>query len=376
MILFIFILRYLGKISNLRISISIQLNSIGYSIYSKPHQFHKTIRSLNISINVKCKIFPILVMPLYTNVPIDDPELYNQTELTTVSQEKYENYFLPHPSNLFEKIARFILFFVTLGPIRMICTILCFLVFISVMPILNLFKKNFKTPREYKVWAQKILYPIARLGLFFLGVMHIKKTGNIEPNTRTIVVNHLTMFDIVVVISLFDSSYLAMAGLKNLFFMKSANEIFNMVYVDRTKEKQGTTELICRLQNDYSRVPIVIFPEGKVTNGDCLLGFRTGAFVNDTPIQGMTFRYKLWFCSKGQSTIAWVDPSDIFYLWQLYTIPFMTLEVNCLPQVSFQGSNKTPAEKAEIVELMMANSLGCLALKQTNKEYFEKHKND
>lgn len=315
-------------------------------------------------------------MPLYTLVPIDDPNLHDQKELTSVSEEDYENYFLPHPSNTFEKIIRLILFFVTLGPLRMLGTILCFLVFIFTMPILNLFKGFFKTPREYKVWAQKILYPIARLGLLFLGIIHIKKNGEIEHDTRTIVINHLTMFDIVVVISLFDSSYLAMAGLKDLFFMRSANEIFNMVYVDRTKAKQGTTELICKLQNDYSRVPIVIFPEGKVTNGDILLGFRTGAFVNDTPIQGMTFRYKLWFCSKGQSTIAWVDPSDVFYLWQLYTIPFMTLEVNCLPQVSFQGSNKTPEEKAKIVELMMANSLGCLAVKQTNKEYFEKHKND
>lgn len=315
-------------------------------------------------------------MPLYTQVPIDDPNLHKQTELTTATKEEYENYFLPHPSNTFEKILRFILFFVTLGPLRMLLTILCFIVFIGTMAILNLFKNRFKTPREYKIWAQKILYPIARLGMLSIGIVHIKKTGDIEPDTRTIVINHLTMFDIVVVISLFDSSYLAMSSLKDFLFMRIANEIFNMVYVDRTKAKQGTTEIIRKLQNDYSRVPIVIFPEGKVTNGDCLLGFRTGAFVNDTPIQGMTFRYNLWFCSKGQSTIAWVDPNDLFYIWQLYTIPFITLEVNCLPQVSFKGSNKTPEEKAAEVELTMANSLGCLALKQTNKDYFIKHKQD
>lgn len=312
-------------------------------------------------------------MLLYTQVPIDDPNLHDQKELTTVTEEAYENYFLPHPSTTRDKIARFLFFFITLGPLRMILTFLCFIVFILTMPVLNLFKNFFKTPRDYKIWAQKILYPIARLGLFFTGVMRIHKKGDIKSDTRTIVINHLTMFDIVVIISLFDSSYLAMAGLKNLFFMRWANEIFNMVYVDRSKGNQGTTELICNLQNDFSRVPIVIFPEGKVTNGDILLGFRTGAFVNDTPIQGMTFRYNLWFCSKGQSTIAWVDPSDIFYLWQLYTIPFMTLEVNCLPQVRFEGMNKTPQEKAEIVELMMANSLGCLAVKQTNKAYFKKH---
>lgn len=315
-------------------------------------------------------------MPLYTQIPINNPQLHNQKDLTSITRDEYENYFLPHPSTKFERIMRVILFFVTFGPLRMLLTIFCIIIGVSQMPILNFFKKYFKTPKDYKLWAQKMLYPITRLGLFSIGILHIKKTGSIRPNTRTIVINHLTLFDIFVVTSQFDSSFLSMASLRHIFFMKSVDQIFNMIYVDRSKTKQGTTEVLCKYQNDYSRVPVVIFPEGKVTNGDILLGFRTGAFVNDTPLQAMTLRYKLWFCPRGMSTIAWIHNNFLFYIWQVYTIPFMTLEINCLDQVCFEGSGKTPHEKAKEIELMMANSLGCLAVKQTNKEYFKEHISD
>lgn len=312
-------------------------------------------------------------MPLYTCVPINDPKLHNQTDLTQISKEEYDNLLLPHPSSKFEDILRVILFFVTFGPIKFIFTIFFFLLYCAVMYFLNCFKRFFKNERTYKRMAQFILYPFSRITLFCMGVIYIKKTGKVEPDTRTILINHLTLFDITAAITLFDSSYLAMASIKNISIIKQANEIFSMIYVDRSKSGQGTTEVLRKVQNDYSVEPIFIFPEGKVTNGDGLLGFRTGAFINDTPLQGITFRYKLWFCSRGLSTIAWVHPNDLFYVWQVFTIPFMTLEINCLPQVCFKGSDKTPAERAKEVELMMANSLGCLAVKQTNKEYFSTH---
>ena len=189
-----------------------------------------------------------------------------------------------------------------------------------------MFKNFFKTPRDYKIWAQKILYPIARLGLFFTGVMRIHKKGDIKSDTRTIVINHLTMFDIVVIISLFDSSYLAMAGLKNLFFMRWANEIFNMVYVDRSKGNQGTTELICNLQNDFSRVPIVIFPEGKVTNGDALVGFRSGAYISETMVQPVAIRYRMWFTPRSMSTVAWNEDNFKYYLYQFFLILILSIQ--------------------------------------------------
>ena len=241
------------------------------------------------------------------------------------------------------------------------------------MFILNSFKKFFKSERQYKTFAQTILYPLSRITLFAMGVVYIKKEGKIEKNTRTLLINHLTLFDITAAITLFDSSYLAMASIKNNPIIKGANEIFNMIYVDRSKVGQGTTEVIRKVQEDYSLAPIVIFPEGKVTNGDGLLGFRTGAFISDTPLQPITFRYKLWFCTRGLSTMAWVHENTLFYIWQVFTIPFMTLEIDCLPQICFKDTNKTPAEKAKEVELMMANHLGCLAVKQTNKEYFSTH---
>ena len=165
-------------------------------------------------------------MPLYTEVPINDPNLHNQKDLKEVTREEYDQLLLPHPSSTFENIIRVILFFVTLGPIKFIFTIFFFSMYCVVMYILNFFKRFFINERTYKHIAQHILYPFSRLTLFAMGIVYIKKNGKVEPDTRTILINHLTLFDITTSITLFDSSYLAMASIKNISIIKQANEIF------------------------------------------------------------------------------------------------------------------------------------------------------
>ncbi|OHT04663.1 Acyltransferase family protein [Tritrichomonas foetus] len=314
-------------------------------------------------------------MPLYTPVPTNDPDLHQQKELSDVPDDQFEKYFEAKKPGLILRIYRFACFILFLGPIRFILTLFFLFIFYVGCSILPSFKQFFKTERAFKDWAQKILYPSIRGGLFCLGILHIKTTGSLKYDTRTIVVNHLTMIDIITVISQFDASFLSMSSLENVHFFKKTRQIFGLIFVNRSKSS-GTTAEIQKIQNDPSVQPIVIFPEGKVTNGDALLGFRSGAFVNDTPIQPMTLRYNHWLCPKNMATIAWNEWNTLLYIYQLFSIPFMTLEIDILPQIIYKGNDKSPSERAAEVELLMANSLGCLALHKTNKEYFTKQKDE
>lgn len=231
-----------------------------------------------------------------------------------------------------------------------------------------------KDKRKYKYYASKLTYIPERMCLLGLGIIHIKFTGELLPSTRTVVSNHLTMVDPVSILSQIPVSYLVMSGLKGNPFFTMTSKIFSLIYVDRSK-KEGVTNQVREFQNDDKYLPLLIFPEGKVTNGECLLGFRSGAFVNNTPVQPLTIRYNMWLCPKKMATISWVEDDPIKYIFQLFSIPFMTLEIRILDQITFDPET-SPKERASKVHLIMANYLGCLALKNDNKQIFQKHMNN
>lgn len=314
-------------------------------------------------------------MPLFTSVPINDPNLHDQKELKEISREELQHYITSYPMTPTMRFLRFVCFIVFLGPIRLISCIISLILFFITVSILGTIGKLpfIKDKRKYKKWASKITYIPERICLFSVGIVHITLNGELKPDTRTIVSNHLTMVDPVSLLSQIPVSYLVMAGLKGNPFFTQTSKIYDIIYVDRTKT-EGITEQVCSFQNNRDILPLTIFPEGKVTIGECVLGFRSGAFVNDTPIQPVTLRYKLWFCPKSMATISWVADDTLEYIYQLFSIPFLTLEVNILDQIKWERPDMTPAEKAKQAQLIMANSLGCIALKNTNKEIFQKKK--
>ena len=314
-------------------------------------------------------------MPLYTSCPIDDPKLHNQTELTKVDEEGLKHYISAYPCPLHYQILRVITFFLFGGPIKFLIVLLSLLIFYVSVSILGFFSHFFKDKRRYKYYAGKITYFSERLCLFGCGIVHIKVNGELHPDTRTVVSNHLTMIDPISILSQVSVSYLVMASLKGISFFTQTSKIFDIIYVDRSK-KEGITHQIQEFQNDPSYLPIEIFPEGKITNGECVMGFRTGAFINDTPVQPLAIRYKQYLCPRNMASVAWCHDSGLEYIFQLFSIPFMTLEVNILEPLVWSENEKDPQERAKKAELVMANFFGCLALANTNKEIFQKGKKD
>lgn len=310
-----------------------------------------------------------------TNCPIDDPTLHNQTEQYIVNDEEFDQFFVPKSINTPTKvkILRFIYFFLFLGPIRIVCTLLGLLSFYILVSVLPIFEKYWKRKRDFKNWAFKVCYPTVRITLLSMGIIRMKLKGKLDQDTRTLVSNHLTLFDCVAILSQFPICFLGMISLKKISFIQHTARIFDIIFVDRTTSDGHISPSIQDIQNDPSQLPLVIFSEGKISNGDCILGLRTGAFISDTPIQPLTIRYKMWLTPKELGSVSWVEEDPVKYIYQLFSIPFITCEITLLDPISFKGSNKTVEERAEVVQLMMANNLGCRAIDRTNKYIFQRN---
>lgn len=308
-------------------------------------------------------------MPLYVPTPVNDETFYNQKELADVTEEEFKAYFEPKRPNRKIAFYRLLCFIVFGGVFRMILTLACLFVFYVVVSILMKFRNKFKSVEQYRSICRKVTTPLVRTCLFAIGVVRIHVKGEIEPETRTLVANHQTPFDPLCILCSKTCSFLAMAGIKSSAFMKPTGEVLEMIFVDRSKS-EGVTEQLIKEQENEKKLPICVFPEGKITNGECLMGFRTGSFICRKQLQGVTIRYNQWFIPSEMATVCWCEENLLLYLYQLFSIPFLTLEVNFLPPLPFPES-MSGKDRAAQVQLQMANSLGCRAIKRTNKEIFQ-----
>ena len=311
-----------------------------------------------------------LPMTLYSQIPIDDPTLHNQTELLDASDEQVFHLFDPCRPSLPVRIYRFLCFVVFLAPVKFLFTALSLGIYFVVVTILGWILPFI--PDKHKLAYRRLgasicWYPL-RLTLLGLGIVWFRKSGKVDPDTRTFISNHLAFFDITMHILTVPIGVLGMSSLKSSIFVRHTAKMFDVCFVDRSKEGGGVTQQIIDWQRNKDRLPIVIFSEGKVTNGEGLLGFRTGGFLSDEKVQAMCVRYKMLFTPKGMATPAWLENDFRMYLYQLFSIPAMIVEVTVLPPLDLSG--KDPHERAKMVQLQMANYFGCRAYATTNKVVF------
>lgn len=212
--------------------------------------------------------------------------------------------------------------------------------------------------------------------LFGLGIIKINVEGKLDYDTRTIVSNHLSLIETVVILYLFPVSYLAAANLEENSIVRKTSKVFEIIFVDRSKKNSNVTEQLKNIANDPSLLPVFVFPEGKVTNGDAMVGFRSGAYVSNTPVQALAIRFRLWFCPRNMSTVSWLEDDWWYYCYTVYTIPFMTMDIKVLDPINWKGSSKEPDQKAAESQLQIANALHTKAFAMTNKVLFQKAKQE
>ena len=310
-------------------------------------------------------------MPLFTEVPYNNPKLHDQKELSNLSDKEFLALFDPTFPSAPMRFFRAFCFLFFLGPLKILLTIFSLFVFFVVVSILPIFRRFFKTSRQFKNWAFHVVRPLFRLCLLGTGIVKINVRGEIHPDARTIVANHMTILDAVLLLYQFPVSYLAAAYLSKYKFIVNYSKVFDLVFVDRTK-RQNISQHLIDIANDPMLLPVMVFPEGKVTNGDALVGFRSGAYISETLVQPLAIRYRMWLTPKTMSTVSWnEEPFLTGYIYQFFAIPWITVDIDVLEPIKWKGSDKTAQERAFESELQIANALGCLACSRTNKDLFK-----
>jgi hypothetical protein len=308
-------------------------------------------------------------MPLYIEIPRNNPHLHDQKELSPMNQQDFMDHFEPTHPSIPMRFYRVFCFFFFLGPLKALIVGFSFLLFFIAVLIVPHFRFLFKTERAFKNWAFQVVRPIMRLGFVGLGFISLNVRGRLHPEARTIVGNHLSLIETVLILQQFPVSYLAADWLSRLPLIKQAAKVFDFYFIDRARH-QGATNYLMDIANDPSMTPVLVFPEGKVTNGDAVLGFRTGAYVSDTIVQAVAIRYRQYLCPRSMSTYVWNENSFKFYCYQLFAIPFATVDIDLLEPIVWKGSAKSPAERAVESQLQIANHLGALATCRSNRELF------
>jgi len=311
---------------------------------------------------------------LYTEIPYDNPECHDQKELIDCSKEEFMALFEPTKPGILMRLFRVMCFFLFLGPFKILLTFISFFLFYIVASIIPIFRGLFKTQRDYKNWAFQICRPLIRLGLLSIGITKINLKGKIDPDSRTIVSNHLSLIETLAILYEFPVSYLAASNLQRHHIIRATAGVFEFIFVDRSDSSSRISNKLVNISNDPSLLPIFVFPEGKVTNGDALVGFRTGAFISETPVQAITVRFRQWLCPKNMSMVSWNEDNWFFYCYQVYAIPFITMDIEVLPPCNWKGKTTTPSERATEVQLQIANSLHTKPFSMTNKVLFEEKK--
>ena len=306
---------------------------------------------------------------MFQTFPKENIYLKNQTELSQISDEEFKMAYSEPKFTVKQRILQVIMFILGLGWFRLfLYLIINILYFIIVTPChafchIPILRSFFL---EYSLWVSQ---HYIRLTLFAFGVYWIQFDGKPNPKARAYLYNHISILDGPLIFTLKPFTVITKAEIKKVPFFGQICISDGAVFIDRTKT-EGSSMMIKDCMLDHSRMPISIAPEGKISNGDILFKFRTGAFHTEEPIQPIVIRF-YEFLSFGGGTRNWL-PDDFFpYLWLAFCSPIASVKATFLPLIeSNELINKTPVERATLCQLRMANELGTLAIDRSTREIY------
>lgn len=307
---------------------------------------------------------------MFVPIPPHDPKWTSQRELTEMSLEEFTKVMSVPQQGIFIKLIKLIVF-ILIGIIKFTIFTMGTGLTVVVVFFVALLKPLAKNDVKYLLFGQRcISYPL-RLLLFGCGVMKINVIGKCDSQARFMVSNHISAVDPFVFGICKQCTFIAAEELKKVWFIKTIGKAVNIFFFDRHKPA-GFSEQLNQYAENKEYEQILIYPEGEVTSGNLLLRFRSGAFINDFVIQPVTLTFKCWFVTKGYSTVSWVDMNLFRHYYDFFIIPWITIDLEFLPK--YEGKGKSAAQRAQEVQIQMANHLGIPAITLTNTDFYTKVK--
>jgi lysophosphatidylcholine acyltransferase/lyso-PAF acetyltransferase len=187
-------------------------------------------------------------------------------------------------------------------------------VFGWVMAKLDLSFQSYKNGILARQIIKKSAQIIGRLGLFCAGFLYInieqvnisdldpsypyKNSHETDIKAPLIISNHITLWDGLIFMTRPECpGFLSKKELANYPLYGTLAKAMQCFFVERecrTGKDAVMGQLIERIKSFYtsqSCAPLLIFPEGTTTNGEYLISFKKGAFLNFTPLKMYGIKY-------------------------------------------------------------------------------------
>ena len=304
-------------------------------------------------------------------LPRNCSELKQQTKLSSISDQEFYEAYAPTHFTACDRFIQILLFIFGLGWIRFIFVFIVTLIFIILMTPCHVFFLHPKILKLFYKPGTYIAQKYIRALCFLFGIWYIHVDGKIDKGTRGFLYNHSSILDGPMIFIYAPFTIIGTLGIKGVPVFGQIATANGAAFIDRTKT-QGNSAVIKMVMEDHSKLPASIAPEGKISNGDILFKFRTGSFLTNEQIQPVAIRYS-WIFAWGGATHNWVVDGFFEWLWLALCVPFASVRISFLPPITAaEQEGKTPTEKAEMVQLRLANFLGTLAIDRTSKEIFQK----
>ncbi len=120
----------------------------------------------------------------------------------------------------------------------------------------------------------------SRLALKNLGInVRIKKIGSFSPEKNYFIVcNHLSYIDVLIISSVFPSSFVTSVEVEKDIFLGTMAGLGGSIFVERRNKKRLLKDLGFVSDVVASGLNVVVFPEGTSSNGESVLPFKKTLF--------------------------------------------------------------------------------------------------
>jgi 1-acyl-sn-glycerol-3-phosphate acyltransferase len=167
---------------------------------------------------------------------------------------------------------------------------------------------------------------------YYLGEDYKKNEKKIT-RTSTIICNHVSWLDPVVLIKNVRPAFSPSAEFRNLPLLSNLINALDSIYIPRGGSEEKKAKALGAIRDRQELIeetgryaPFLIFAEGGTTNGSGLIKFKKGGFFAEKTVRPMFMKYGFYQLSPAFDTMEFLPLAILMLSWNCFSC-----EVNILP---------------------------------------------
>eukprot|EP00356_Strombidium_inclinatum_P016455 CAMPEP_0170493354 /NCGR_PEP_ID=MMETSP0208-20121228/13746_1 /TAXON_ID=197538 /ORGANISM="Strombidium inclinatum, Strain S3" /LENGTH=373 /DNA_ID=CAMNT_0010769273 /DNA_START=276 /DNA_END=1397 /DNA_ORIENTATION=+ len=160
---------------------------------------------------------------------------------------------------------------------------------------------------------------------YYLGD-HYKENQKKVQNTSTIVSNHVSWLDPVILIKNIRPAFAPSAEFKNVPLLGTLIECIDSIYIPRGGSEESKAKALAAIRGRQELIeetgkyaPFLIFAEGGTTNGSGLIKYKKGAFFAEKTVRPIYMKYKFGSVNPAFDTIEYLPLAILTLSWAGYS---------------------------------------------------------